>query len=87
MRLWKSWIVTQKDLSVFKKNKYVLYSLIAMPIIMGVVLPVIFIFALNSEAASSSSSATFDCRRSNCEHRHNVPCTHCINSSLNYCLI
>lgn len=52
MRLWKSWIVTQKDLSVFKKNKYVLYSLVAMPIIMGVVLPVIFIFALNSQVAT-----------------------------------
>ena len=52
MRLWKSWIVTKKDLSVFKKNKYVLYSLIAMPIIMGVVLPVIFIFALNTEIGS-----------------------------------
>ena len=52
MRLWKSWIVTKKDLSVFKKNKYVLYSLIAMPIIMGVVLPIIFIFALNAEIAS-----------------------------------
>ena len=49
MRLWKSWIVTKKDLSVFKKNKYVLYSLIAMPIILGVVLPIIFIFALNAE--------------------------------------
>ena len=52
MRLWKSWIVTQKDLSVFKKNKYVLYSLVAMPIIMGVVLPMIFIFTLNSEIAT-----------------------------------
>jgi ABC-2 type transport system permease protein len=54
MRLWKSWIVTQKDLAVFKKNKYVLYSLIAMPIILGVVLPVIFIFALNSEIGSAT---------------------------------
>ena len=52
MRLWKSWIVTQKDLSVFKKNKYVLYSLVAWPIIMGVVLPVIFIFTLNAQAAT-----------------------------------
>jgi ABC-2 type transport system permease protein len=52
MRLWKSWIVTQKDLSVFKKNKYVLYSLVAMPVIMGVVLPIIFIFALNSQIAT-----------------------------------
>ena len=54
MRLWKSWIVTRKDLSVFRKNKYVLYSLIAMPIILGVVLPLIFIFALNSEIASGT---------------------------------
>ncbi len=53
MRIWKSWIVTRKDLSVFKKNKYVLYSLIAMPIILGVVLPVIFIFALNAQIASA----------------------------------
>jgi ABC-2 type transport system permease protein len=52
MRFWKSWIVTKKDLSVFKKNKYVLYSLIAMPIILGVVLPVIFIFALNAQISS-----------------------------------
>jgi ABC-2 type transport system permease protein len=48
MRLWKSWIVTKKDLSVFKKNRYVLYSLLAMPIIMGVVLPVIYVFSLSS---------------------------------------
>jgi ABC-2 type transport system permease protein len=54
MRLWKSWIVTKKDLSVFRKNKYVLYSLIAMPIILGVVLPVIFIFALNTEISSGA---------------------------------
>ena len=52
MRFWKSWIVTRKDLSVFRKNKYVLYSLIAMPIILGVVLPIIFIFALNTQITS-----------------------------------
>jgi ABC-2 type transport system permease protein len=58
VRLWKSWIVTQKDLSVFKKNKYVLYSLVAMPVIMGVVLPVIFIFALNAQISSPLVTAT-----------------------------
>lgn len=51
MRLWKSWIVTQKDLSVFRKNKYILYSIIAMPIVIGVVLPVVFIFALGAQSA------------------------------------
>lgn len=56
MRFWKSLIVTKKDLSVFRKNKYVLYSLIAMPIILGVVLPIIFIFALNAEITSGALS-------------------------------
>lgn len=51
MRFWKSWIVTKKDLSVIKRNKYVLYSLIAMPIVLGVVLPVIFIFSLSAGAS------------------------------------
>jgi ABC-2 type transport system permease protein len=51
MRLWKSWIVTKKDISVLRKNKYILYSLIAMPVIIGIVLPIIFIFALNAQAA------------------------------------
>lgn len=39
MRLSKAWIVTKKDLSVIRRNRYVFYSLIAMPIILGVVLP------------------------------------------------
>ena len=52
MRFWKAWIVTQKDLSVIRKNKYVFYSLIAMPVILGVALPVIFVFALNAELTS-----------------------------------
>ena len=52
MRFWKSWVVTQKDLSVIRRNKYVFYSLIAMPLILGVVLPAVFVFALNAELAS-----------------------------------
>lgn len=55
MRLWKSWIVTKKDLSVIKKNKYVLYSLIAMPIVLGVILPTIFVFTLSAGAEQLSS--------------------------------
>jgi ABC-2 type transport system permease protein len=55
MRLWKSWIVTKKDLSVIKKNKYVLYSLIAMPIVLGVILPTIFVFTLSAGADQLSS--------------------------------
>ncbi len=39
MRLWKGWIVATKDFSVIKKNKYIFYSLIAMPLIFGIALP------------------------------------------------
>ena len=51
MRFWKSWIVTSKDLAVFRKNRYVLYSLIALPVIMGVVLPVIYVFSIQAAAS------------------------------------
>jgi ABC-type Na+ efflux pump permease subunit len=52
MRLWKSLIVTRKDLSVFKRNRYVLYSLIALPVIMGVILPVTLTVSLNAQMAT-----------------------------------
>jgi ABC-2 type transport system permease protein len=52
MRLWKAWIVTQKDISVIRKNRYIFGSLIAMPIIFGVVLPIIFVGILNAELTS-----------------------------------
>ena len=52
MRFWKSWIVTQKDLSVIRKNKYVFYSLIAIPLILGIALPVLFVYTLNLELTS-----------------------------------
>ncbi len=52
MRLWKSWIVTSKDLSVFRKNKYILYSLVSLPLIVGVVLPIILTYALEAQAST-----------------------------------
>jgi ABC-2 type transport system permease protein len=54
MRFSKSWIVTQKDLSVFRKNKYILYSLVALPIIIGIVLPVTFILALTAQGQATN---------------------------------
>ena len=51
MRIWKSWIVATKDLSVFRNNKFILYSLIAMPLIMGLLIPVTLIYSLQAQAA------------------------------------
>ncbi|MCW4009415.1 MAG: ABC transporter permease [Candidatus Bathyarchaeota archaeon] len=51
MRFAKSWIVATKDLSVFKKNRYILYSLIGLPLLMGILIPGILIFSLQAESA------------------------------------
>jgi len=51
MRFWKSWIVASKDLSVFRNNKYILYSLVAMPLIMGLLVPATLVYSLQVQAA------------------------------------
>jgi ABC-type Na+ efflux pump permease subunit len=39
-----------------RKNKYVFYSLIALPLLFGILYPIIFIFSLNTEAATLTHS-------------------------------
>ncbi len=55
MRFSKAWIVTRKDLSIIRRNKYVFYSLIAMPIILGVVLPLFLTQTITSGAGQLTS--------------------------------
>jgi ABC-type Na+ efflux pump permease subunit len=43
MRLDKIWIVAKKDLAEFRTNKYVMYSIILMPLLLSVVLPVLYL--------------------------------------------
>ncbi len=45
MRLWKSWIIAAKDFSMFRKNKYVLYSLVALPLVLALLLPAIVFYS------------------------------------------
>ncbi len=51
MRFWKSWIVAAKDLSVFRNNKFILYSLVAMPLLMGLLIPMMLVYTLQAQAA------------------------------------
>jgi ABC-2 type transport system permease protein len=51
VRFSKSWIVSAKDLSVFRNNKFILYSLIAMPLLMGLIVPLVIIYSLEAQAA------------------------------------
>jgi ABC-2 type transport system permease protein len=41
MDLSTSWIITRKDFSIFRKKRYVLYSLIGVPVIISILLPVV----------------------------------------------
>lgn len=46
MRTDKLWVVVSKDLAEFRTNKYIMYSLIFMPLLLAVVLPVIYLVPL-----------------------------------------
>jgi ABC-2 type transport system permease protein len=40
MKLWRAWAVTANDFSVFRHKKYVFYSLIALPVVLSIGLPI-----------------------------------------------
>ncbi len=50
MRFEKSWIIVRKEFSEFRKNKYILYSLFLMPILMAVVLPLVYLVPISTFA-------------------------------------
>lgn len=41
MDLQDSWTITRKDFSIFRKKSYVIYSLVAVPLIVSILLPVV----------------------------------------------
>jgi ABC-2 type transport system permease protein len=54
MRLWKAWIVTTKDFSVFRKNKYIFYSIIAMPLMFGLAFPLAMLMFLPADVPANA---------------------------------
>lgn len=44
MKLWKSWVIANKDFKVFRKKKRILYALIILPLLLSIVLPLAFMF-------------------------------------------
>jgi ABC-type Na+ efflux pump permease subunit len=45
MRSWKAWIVARKDFSIFRKNKFILYSLVVVPLAFGLFLPILIFYS------------------------------------------
>ncbi len=55
MRFDKVWIVARKDMAELRTNKYVLYTLVFMPVIMAVVIPFSFLPVIYTGAFETSS--------------------------------
>lgn len=47
MKIWKSWVIANKDFSIFLKKKRILYTLIILPLIFSIGIP-LFIVRLNN---------------------------------------
>ncbi len=52
MRLEKAWTVAAKEMAEFKSNKYVILTLLLLPLAIAVVMPVVMILPLAAEAPS-----------------------------------
>jgi ABC-type Na+ efflux pump permease subunit len=48
MKLSKSWIVATKDFSIFRRKRYIMYSLVATPLILALLLPGTLLFTTSS---------------------------------------
>lgn len=54
MRLNKAWIVARKDMAEFKTNKYILFTIVFMPMIMGVLIPLGYFLPIQLFATDDS---------------------------------
>ena len=57
MKLWKSWVIATKDFNIFWKKKRILYTLIILPLLFSIVLP-LFISRFPNPAESIVISST-----------------------------
>ncbi len=53
MKLWKSWVIAQKDFATFRTKRYIVYSLVVVPLLISIGLPVlIWLLARNAPPSS-----------------------------------
>ncbi|MGQ9588419.1 MAG: ABC transporter permease subunit [Thermoplasmata archaeon] len=62
MRFDRSLIVAKKDLAEFRKNKYIMMSIVFMPLLISVMMPIIYVVPINSigQERASDLQLTFD---------------------------
>ena len=57
MRLSKSWMIAAKDFKIFRKKKNVIYSLVAVPILITILLPSVLSYAGHKSGATGLGAA------------------------------
>jgi ABC-2 type transport system permease protein len=53
MRFDKIWIVARKDISEFKTNRYIIFSLVLMPLVMAFIMPIVYLVPFTMLAGES----------------------------------
>jgi len=56
LRFDKAWTIVRKEFAEYRRNKYILYSLFLMPIIMSVVLPAVYLAPASSIGGQTQST-------------------------------
>jgi ABC-2 type transport system permease protein len=54
VRIRKSWIVAKKDMAEFRTNKYIIFTILLMPTIMGVIVPITYFLPIQLFAEEDS---------------------------------
>lgn len=57
MRLSQSWIVASKDFSTFRQKRYILYSLVVVPILIAILFPAVVVLAGHSRGGQGIPAA------------------------------
>ena len=60
MRLDRSIIVAKKDIAEFRKNKYIMMTLLIMPLIISIMLPFVYVMPVNELSRRNSAEVTLD---------------------------
>jgi len=54
MKLWKSWAIARKDFATFRTKRYVIYSLVVLPLFISIGLPTLIWLGVRNASISSS---------------------------------
>lgn len=60
MRLDRAMIVARKDLSEFAKNKYIMMTIVMMPLVASVILPIVYVVPINQLSRQSNANLSLD---------------------------